>query len=96
VALLLIFLCIYLGRLDLWLLPLCFSDENGLREFHFMHGDQFKDYYNNAEKYLHLALNSTSFASAALLPLVQVWRIFSNDFGTIFHYFWCFVLVIVQ
>jgi hypothetical protein len=75
----LIFLCIYLGKLDLWLLPLRFPEGNGLREFHILHRDQFNDYYNNAENYLRLALNSTSFASAALLPLIQV---FWNHFTT--------------
>lgn len=40
-----------------------------------MHRNQFNEYYNNALEYLELALNSTSFASAALLPLVQVWII---------------------
>lgn len=61
-----------LGKLDLWLLPLRFPEGNGLREFHILHRDQFNDYYNNAENYLRLALNSTSFASAALLPLIQL------------------------
>lgn len=61
-----------LEKLDLWLLPLRFPDGNGLREFHFQPRDQFNDYYNNAENYLRLALNSTSFASAALLPLIQL------------------------
>ncbi|KEH38654.1 hypothetical protein MTR_2g078390 [Medicago truncatula] len=61
-----------LEKLDLWLLPLRFPDGNSLREFHFQPRDQFNDYYNNAENYLRLALNSTSFASAALLPLIQL------------------------
>ncbi|WJX68513.1 hypothetical protein P8452_52873 [Trifolium repens] len=54
-----------LGRLDLWL-PLRFSDVNGLLKI------KFNDYYNSALKYLHLALDSTSVASAALLPLIQL------------------------
>ncbi|XP_050882960.1 uncharacterized protein LOC127086273 isoform X2 [Lathyrus oleraceus] len=61
-----------LGRLDLCLLPLRFENLNGLLEFMIMHRNQFNEYYNNALEYLELALNSTSFASAALLPLVQL------------------------
>uniref|UniRef100_A0A3Q7XHK2 Uncharacterized protein LOC101507338 n=2 Tax=Cicer arietinum TaxID=3827 RepID=A0A3Q7XHK2_CICAR len=61
-----------LGKLDLWLLPLCFSGENNLEEFMDMHRNQHSDYYKNAVKYLQLALNSTSFASVALLPLTQL------------------------
>jgi hypothetical protein len=47
---------------------------------------KFNDYYNSAVKYLHLALDSTSVASAlsvasaALLPLIQVWSILSLVF----------------
>ncbi|XP_045801286.1 uncharacterized protein LOC123895116 [Trifolium pratense] len=60
-----------LGRLDLWL-PLRFPDGNDLLEF------KVNDYYNDAVKYLHQALDSTSIlsalsvASAALLPLIQL------------------------
>ncbi|CAI8593190.1 unnamed protein product [Vicia faba] len=61
-----------LGRLDLWLLPLRFENVNGLLEFMIMHKTQFNVDYNNAVEYLRLALNSTSFASAALLPLIQL------------------------
>ncbi|CAK8535048.1 unnamed protein product [Lathyrus sativus] len=61
-----------LGKLDLWLLPLRFENVNGLLEFMIMHRNQFNEYYNNALEYLKLALNSTSFASAALLPLIQL------------------------
>ncbi|GAU29662.1 hypothetical protein TSUD_53140 [Trifolium subterraneum] len=60
-----------LGRVDLWL-PLRFSDGNNLVEI------KVNNYYNDAVKYLHQALDSTSaasalsVASAALLPLVQL------------------------
>jgi hypothetical protein len=70
---LILILCLYLGRLDLWL-PLRFSDVNGLLKI------KFNGYYNSALKYLHLALDSTSVASAALLPLIQVWSILSLVF----------------
>nr|KYP35376.1 hypothetical protein KK1_043594 [Cajanus cajan] len=58
--------------LDLWLLPLHFSDENSFEEFMFLQRSQPNDYYKNAVKYLQLALNSEPSASAALLPLVQL------------------------
>ncbi|XP_058779567.1 uncharacterized protein LOC131653446 [Vicia villosa] len=61
-----------LGRLDLWLLPLRFENVNGLLEFMIMHRNQFNENYKNAVEYFQLALNSTSFASAALLPLIQL------------------------
>ncbi|XP_027342750.1 uncharacterized protein LOC113855340 [Abrus precatorius] len=61
-----------LGGLDLWLLPLRFSDENSFEEFMYLQRNQPNDYYKNAVKYLHLALNSTPSASAALLPLIQL------------------------
>ncbi|XP_014498820.1 uncharacterized protein LOC106759939 [Vigna radiata var. radiata] len=61
-----------LGGLDLWLLPLHFSDESNLEEFMYSQIDQPNDYYKNSVKYLQLALNSEPSASAALLPLVQL------------------------
>jgi len=70
-----VFSCIYLGGIDLWLLPLHFSDESNFEEFMYMQRNQPNDYYKNSVKYLQLALNSEPSASAALLPLVQVWII---------------------
>jgi len=67
-----VFLCIYIGGLDLWLLPLHFSDDSDLEEFMYLQIDQPNDYYKNSVKYLQLAINSEPSASAALLPLVQV------------------------
>ncbi|KAJ1423149.1 TAF RNA polymerase I subunit A [Sesbania bispinosa] len=61
-----------LGGLDLWLLPLRFSNENSFEEFMYMHRNQPNDYYKNAVKYLQLAVNSTPSTSAALLPLIQL------------------------
>ncbi|CAJ1972288.1 unnamed protein product [Sphenostylis stenocarpa] len=60
-----------LGGLDLWLLPLHFSDENNFEEFMFLQRNQPNDYHRNSVKYFQLALNSEPSASAALLPLVQ-------------------------
>ncbi|BAT92616.1 uncharacterized protein HKW66_Vig0241200 [Vigna angularis] len=60
-----------LGGIDLWLLPLHFSDESNLEEFMYLQIDQPNDYSKNSVKYLQLALNSEPSASAALLPLVQ-------------------------
>ncbi|KAL2331387.1 hypothetical protein Fmac_018968 [Flemingia macrophylla] len=61
-----------LGGLDLWLLPLRFSDENSFEEFMFLQRSQPNDYYKSAVKHLQLALNSEPTASAALLPLIQL------------------------
>ncbi|RDY02384.1 hypothetical protein CR513_14158, partial [Mucuna pruriens] len=61
-----------LGGLDLWLLPLHFSDENSFEEFMYLQRSQPNDYYKNAVKYLQLALHSEPSASAALLPLIQL------------------------
>ncbi|KAK7335086.1 hypothetical protein VNO80_26857 [Phaseolus coccineus] len=61
-----------LGGLDLWLLPLHFSDESNFEEFMYLQRNQPNDYYKNSVKYLQLALNSEPSASAALLPLVQL------------------------
>ncbi|XP_017424807.2 uncharacterized protein LOC108333857 [Vigna angularis] len=61
-----------LGGIDLWLLPLHFSDESNLEEFMYLQIDQPNDYSKNSVKYLQLALNSEPSASAALLPLVQL------------------------
>ncbi|ESW21412.1 hypothetical protein PHAVU_005G068700 [Phaseolus vulgaris] len=61
-----------LGGLDLWLLPLHFSDERNFEEFMYVQRNQPNAYYENSVKYLQLALNSEPSASAALLPLVQL------------------------
>ncbi|KAK7335107.1 hypothetical protein VNO80_26878 [Phaseolus coccineus] len=66
-----VFLCIYVGGLDLWLLPLNFSDERNFEEFMYVQRNQPNAYYENSVKYLQLSLNSEPSASAALLPLVQ-------------------------
>ncbi|XP_019443903.1 PREDICTED: uncharacterized protein LOC109348123 [Lupinus angustifolius] len=57
-----------LGRLDLWLLPLRFPDENSLVK----HRTNPHEYYISALKYLELALSSSTPALAALLPLTQL------------------------
>jgi len=52
-----------------------------------MQRNQPNDYYKNSVKYLQLALNSEPSASAALLPLVQVWIIHLKFYGTTKHHF---------
>ncbi|KAG4958291.1 hypothetical protein AAZX31_13G008900 [Glycine max] len=60
------------GGLDLWLLPLRFSDEHSFEDFVYSQRNQPNHHYKNAVKYLQLALRSEPSASAALLPLIQV------------------------
>lgn len=63
----------YLEGLDSWLLPFHLPDHNSFEKFIYMHKELFNDYYYEAVKHLQFALDSTSSASAALLPLIQVW-----------------------
>ncbi|KAG4383148.1 hypothetical protein GLYMA_13G009900v4 [Glycine max] len=60
------------GGLDLWLLPLRFSDEHSFEDFVYSQRNQPNHHYKNAVKYLQLALRSEPSASAALLPLIQL------------------------
>ncbi|MED6157668.1 hypothetical protein PIB30_025446 [Stylosanthes scabra] len=59
-------------RLDLWLFPLHFPDDDSFEEFMYVHSNQQNDHYKKAMKYLQQALDSASSTSAALLPLIQL------------------------
>ncbi|MED6207780.1 hypothetical protein PIB30_038786 [Stylosanthes scabra] len=58
-------------RLDLWLFPLHFPDDNSFEEFMHVHSNQQNDHYKKAVKYLQQAIDSAPSTSAALLPLIQ-------------------------
>ncbi|CAK9182957.1 unnamed protein product [Ilex paraguariensis] len=59
--------------LDSWLLPLRLPhSRDKLDDLICLHRNMGSDYYNNAVKYLRLALQSTTPVFEALLPLIQI------------------------
>ncbi|CAK9182961.1 unnamed protein product [Ilex paraguariensis] len=63
----------YARGLDSWLLPLRLPHSGDkLEDLIYLHRNIRGDYYNNAVKYLQLALQSTPSVFEALLPLIQI------------------------